>query len=54
MDRLIDAGENFGLKGEDLAAFFSKQKAIEREEMPTRTRGAPASTRSTKSQRGRR
>ena len=32
MDRIIDAGEKLGLKGEDLAAFVSKQQAIEREE----------------------
>ena len=32
MDRLIDAGEKLGLKGEDLAAFVSQQQAIEREE----------------------
>ena len=32
MDSLIDAGEKFGLKGEDLTTFVSKQQAIEREE----------------------
>ena len=32
MDRLIDAGEKLGLKGEDLAAFVLQQQAIEREE----------------------